>query len=346
MDHSALHPLVLGLLNPERHAAASPGSSEAHRSQPASRDTTAPETTITISGAKYHVTSAEVDLVLAAQRDEDDDDDDEANGASENTNQAARLILTLQHPTSGPSSGRETRAAAPSVQVAAHVLVRRRTSTPEVEIILDSDALATQHDDPAGEGPPAVPGLQPQHAPQRASHVRPRPSPSQPSDALPSPSPTPAGEEQEQRHSLARTYRAYIAAINARSMAASLPRFCRPTVTHNGRALALAEYRRLMEDAQAAIPDISFGVSDLLVDEGRGLVGARLAFRGTPAGEFAGVRPPALQRKGEEGEGGGDGAVDREVAFSEIVFYWFEDGRITEVVSLVDVDAYRSQLTG
>lgn len=127
-------------------------------------------------------------------------------------------------------------------------------------------------------------------------------------------------------------YKAYIDAINGRNMSQTLSAFCHDVVTHNGNALPLSKYRRLMEDAQAIIPDLDFSIASSLVDFDRQLLAARLDFRGTPTGEFAGVTP-------SEGAG-------KEVRFSEIVFYWFEDGKIAEVVSLVDFHGYRKQVTG
>lgn len=120
-------------------------------------------------------------------------------------------------------------------------------------------------------------------------------------------------------------------------MATTLPRFCHATVTHNTVPRTLAEYQSLMEDAQAAIPDITFVISDLITDEDRQMVAARLEFTGTPVKAFAGVVPPAE----EELEG-----RRREVRFSEVVFYWFQEGKIREVVSLVDLETYRKQVKG
>ncbi|KAF3764141.1 hypothetical protein M406DRAFT_242886, partial [Cryphonectria parasitica EP155] len=126
--------------------------------------------------------------------------------------------------------------------------------------------------------------------------------------------------------SLVETYRSYVSAINARQMTTSLPTFCHPTVIHNGKALPLATYQRLMTDAQAAIRDITFAIDGLVVDEERGMVAALLNFTGRSVGEFAGV----------DGTG-------REVRFGEIVFYWFVEGKISRVVSLVDFETYREQ---
>lgn len=127
-------------------------------------------------------------------------------------------------------------------------------------------------------------------------------------------------------------YKAYIDAINGRNMSQTLPAFCHDVVIHNGQSLPLVEYRKLMENAQAVIPDLEFGITSSIVDSDKQVLAARLDFRGTPVGEFAGVTPL---------EG-----VEKEVRFSEVVFYWFRDGKIAKVVSLVDLVDYRKQLTG
>lgn len=127
-------------------------------------------------------------------------------------------------------------------------------------------------------------------------------------------------------------YKAYIDAINARNMSQTLPAFCHDIVTHNGKPLPLVEYQRLMEDAQAVIPDLYFSIASSLVDFDKQILAARLDFRGTPVGEFAGVAPI--------------GGMKKEVRFSEVVFYWFREGKIAQVVSLVDLIDYRKQVIG
>lgn len=131
---------------------------------------------------------------------------------------------------------------------------------------------------------------------------------------------------------LKRRYEAYIDAINERTMTQALPAHCQNIVTHNGKPLPLSEYQQLMEGAQAAIPDIEFSIAGTLVDSDKQMLAAKLDFRGKPTGEFAGVTP----------SGGGG----KEVWFSEIVFYWFQHGKIVQVVSLVDLESYRKQVTG
>lgn len=82
-----------------------------------------------------------------------------------------------------------------------------------------------------------------------------------------------------------------------------------------------------MEDAQEAIPDMIFQVVDLIVDEDKQQVAARLEFTGTPVKNWEDVEPNG-----------------KEVNFSEQAFYWFEKGKICSVVSVVDMEAYRKQM--
>lgn len=86
-------------------------------------------------------------------------------------------------------------------------------------------------------------------------------------------------------------YRAYIACINAQTMARDLPRFCHDEVVHNAKRHDLTSYRGLMEEAFAAIPDIVFGIAAVVADEEAQRIAVRLAFSGTPTGTLAGVEP-------------------------------------------------------
>lgn len=101
-----------------------------------------------------------------------------------------------------------------------------------------------------------------------------------------------------------------------------LPSFLHQPVTHNTHALNTREYHNLGQAVRDAIPDLGCEIVDLIADEGRQVVAARLEFSGTLVKPFAGVKPPAGGRK---------------VQIPEIVFYWFDGGRIREVVSLVDM---------
>ncbi|KAI0392211.1 SnoaL-domain-containing protein [Xylariaceae sp. FL0594] len=117
------------------------------------------------------------------------------------------------------------------------------------------------------------------------------------------------------RRELEETYRAYIGCINAHE---GLSRFCHDAVTHNGKTYyPLDEYRALMEDAFAAVPDLVFAIDDddgVVVDEAAQRVAVRIEFTGTPTGVLAGVEP-----------------TGRSVRFYEYVTYQFQDGKIDTV---------------
>lgn len=99
------------------------------------------------------------------------------------------------------------------------------------------------------------------------------------------------------KQELEATYRAYIRSINAQTTATDLPAFCHAHVVHNARRLALRDYRRLMEAAFEAVPDIVFGIGALVIDEAAQRVAVRIEFTGTPTGELAGAEPTG--RSGE-----------------------------------------------
>ncbi|KAL1877956.1 hypothetical protein Daus18300_002310 [Diaporthe australafricana] len=144
----------------------------------------------------------------------------------------------------------------------------------------------------------------------------PAPAPRRTSTIPTHPATHPAGTK-----ALAETYRDYISTFMAdpATAAAGLPRFLHQPVTHNTRSLTIPAYHNLLQDVRAAVPDIACEIVELVAAEDRQIVAARLEFVGTPVREFAGAQP--------------DGWA---VRIGEIVFYWFDEGRIREVVSLLD----------
>lgn len=215
--------------------------------------------------------------------------------------QAARIILAVRKAAAteqSPLNTPDTEATVqPVTQIAAHTFSRPQETPTTTTTIIDTDAL--------------------QASPRPTSALR--------ASAIPVHPTRPA----TRGPSLGDTYHAYIATINAGgpAMTSRLAGFCHSVVTHNGRPLSLPRYQRLMEDAQGAIPDITFHVADLIADEERQMVAARLRFTGTPVKTWQGVEP-----KGDP------------VDFSEQVFYWFQEGKIRSVVSVVDMQAYREQM--
>ncbi|RYP07793.1 hypothetical protein DL764_002298 [Monosporascus ibericus] len=136
-----------------------------------------------------------------------------------------------------------------------------------------------------------------------------------------------AVEDTRPSSDLESTYRAYIDSINKRTMESDLRVFCHPQVVHNNKALALDNYRQLMQDAITVMPDINFGIHTLIVDEEAQRVAARLEFTGTPVKGMRDVQP-----------------TGRSVHFAEHVTYQFRGGKIARVWSVVDWVSYREQL--
>ncbi|KAK3328721.1 hypothetical protein B0H66DRAFT_578817 [Apodospora peruviana] len=123
-------------------------------------------------------------------------------------------------------------------------------------------------------------------------------------------------------------YADYIACINATKGGEEVQKFCKQAgVVHNGARLALDRYCRLMSSAFDAIEDLQFVAHTVLHDEVRQLLAVRIDFTGTPVRPFGGGIPNG-----------------KTVVFSELVFYWLENGKISDVLSIVDWAGYRTQL--
>ena len=119
-------------------------------------------------------------------------------------------------------------------------------------------------------------------------------------------------------------YLAYVDALNERRFE-DLEELLAERLTYNGEMVTREDYQRARREEVALVPDLRWEL-DLLVVEGD-RVAARFAFTCTPSGPFLG-----LETSG------------RELRFAEHVFYRFEEGRIVEVVALVDRDAVRRQV--
>lgn len=122
-------------------------------------------------------------------------------------------------------------------------------------------------------------------------------------------------------------YSAYIKSINDQTMEANFETFCKPIVSHNTVEKTVAEYIALIQESQSAIQGLHFEIQDLIVDNDLGRVAARLEFTGVPVKRWAGAD-----------------ATGDSVKFHEHVMYWFDEGRMHWVWSIVDLDAYRKQL--
>ena len=119
-------------------------------------------------------------------------------------------------------------------------------------------------------------------------------------------------------------YRDYIACLNDQNWP-ELGRFVDDEVQYNGQRVGLEGYRRMLEEDFRAIPDLRFNIALLTVEPPH--VACRLLFDCTPAGTLFGF------------------AVNgKRVAFSENVFYEFQDGKIRHVWSVIDKAAVGAQV--
>lgn len=242
---------------------------------------------ITIDGARHEVVKSTLDFLVK----------DPASSLL-----AARLILTVRD-ISRPNEARDQQ----TTELAAHITTRTnpdRTSPSSSLVILDEKPQSQDRPSPA-----AAP-------PHRASTI-----PTHPLTASSTTTTTTTT-----KRPLAETYKEYIQTFmaDAPTATARLPHFLHQPVTHNTHPLAVAEYHNLGQVVRDAVPDLGCEIVDLIADEDRQVVAARLEFAGTLVKPFAGAQPP---------EGGGG----RAVGIGEVVFYWFDGGRIREVVSLVDM---------
>lgn len=128
---------------------------------------------------------------------------------------------------------------------------------------------------------------------------------------------------------LKRFYNAYISSINEHTMPAEFDKFCQPTLTHNDRNFPIPQYIDLIKDSQNAIRNLYFDVKEILIDKENGQITSRIEFTGTPVKEWANAKP-----------------TGKDVRFHEHAMYWLDDGNIARVLSVIDLEAYRSQLRG
>lgn len=124
---------------------------------------------------------------------------------------------------------------------------------------------------------------------------------------------------------LASRYRAYLNCLNERRFA-DLPEFAHDPVVHNGRTLTMARFQDLLRQDATEIPDLHYAIERLVVQDDE--VACRIRFDCTPAADFRGIPP-----------------TGRAISFVEHVFYRYDNGKIAQIWSLIDIDAIRAQLT-
>lgn len=119
-------------------------------------------------------------------------------------------------------------------------------------------------------------------------------------------------------------YRAYLDCLNRQDWDA-LGRYVADDVKHNGRPFGLSGYRSMLIRDFEDIPDLRFVIDRLACDSP--LIAARLLFNCSPKGYFLGLK-----------------INGRRISFAENVFYEVKDGKIADVLSVIDKTAIEDQL--
>jgi predicted ester cyclase len=122
---------------------------------------------------------------------------------------------------------------------------------------------------------------------------------------------------------LSAIYDRYLQCLNERRWS-ELGNFVSKLLSYNGKQMSLDGYRAMLEADARAIPDLQFTPELLVADAD--IVACRLLFRCTPRHNFLGFEPTGAP-----------------IAFSEHVFYKFDESMIVAVWSLIDTQAIAAQ---
>ncbi|MFE7171292.1 ester cyclase [Streptomyces sp. NPDC057616] len=120
-------------------------------------------------------------------------------------------------------------------------------------------------------------------------------------------------------------YRAYLDALNERRLD-DMVHYVQDDLKYNGQAMTRLEYQEMIAADIAATPDLFFDARNIVTNQN--WVASRIVFDCTPIKEFLGFQPNG-----------------RQISFAEHVFYRFSEGRIAEVLSVIDRAAVSQQLS-
>jgi predicted ester cyclase len=124
---------------------------------------------------------------------------------------------------------------------------------------------------------------------------------------------------------LGQHYRRYLGCLNTRKID-QLDEFVHETLRYNGAPMTRDEWKAGPILATVdAMPDFRWTISEVLIEGDR--IAARLTDTGTLTREWMGLLP-----------------TGRSVAFTEMVFYTFTDGRMSEIWSVFDEAGMKAQL--
>ncbi len=124
---------------------------------------------------------------------------------------------------------------------------------------------------------------------------------------------------------LGQRYWRYIGCLNARKLD-ELDEFVHEDIEYNGAPMTRDEWKAgPILGTLEAMPDFRWSIGELVIEGDR--IAARLTDTGTLAVEWMGLPP-----------------TGRSVAFTEMVFYTFTDGRMSEIWSVFDAVGVKAQL--
>ena len=112
------------------------------------------------------------------------------------------------------------------------------------------------------------------------------------------------------------TWLTYAKSLPSPSFAKDLPKYVRPDVIHNGKAIGLDGYVDAISQVLEDFPEGADQIPTVLVDEEHQMVGARVLLRPSKEAAARGV-PPMMEH----------------------VFYQFLDGKIKQVWSMITPQA-------
>jgi predicted ester cyclase len=120
-------------------------------------------------------------------------------------------------------------------------------------------------------------------------------------------------------------YRRYLECLNQRQVG-QLDQFVHETIQYNGAPMSRDDWKAgpILSTIEA-MPDFRWTISEILVEGER--IAVRLTDTGTLAREWMGLPP-----------------MGRSATFTEMVFYTFTDGRMSEIWSVFDEAGMKAQL--
>ncbi|KAF5002458.1 hypothetical protein FDECE_10617 [Fusarium decemcellulare] len=123
-------------------------------------------------------------------------------------------------------------------------------------------------------------------------------------------------------------YQDYISTINAGTMGLHHEKFLQSAMKHNNRAGQVSDFMNWMSSTRQAIQSLHYDIKDLLVDSQSGQIAACVEITGLPVETWLGMEPNG-----------------KSIRFQEHAMYWLDKGRIKSLLTVLDLDSARKQLT-